>query len=666
MLHWSDNDVTCPSQEHEGKNTHLHPTPDFWKKWRLEMPPRQARRNNKQKEQAPANEESQENKENIEKINVTPNSNIQEVKEVIEIKKPLPRMMLPQPVADSKGRVPRLMIKQMVLENFKSYAGVRCIGPFHKSFSSIVGPNGSGKSNVFDAMLFVFGKRATKIRSKKLSELIHKSSAHPNLQLCKVTVYFHEIVDIEDSDDYEIIPNSDFTVTRTVDTASKTDYFVDGRRSNFTDVTTLLQSKGIDLENNRFLILQGEVEQIAMMQPKAANEHENGLLEYLEDIIGSNRFVEAIEQASKQVETLNELRQEKLNRVKLVEKEKDGLEGAKTEAEEYLKISHKLLLKRAQLFQLFESESRANEAETLAQMEELNKKLAHERAKMEERTEKLRSMEKEHKRKQDAFNKTRDQMQKCNDDFAMADRQDIQCREDIKHAKATEKKLTTKIKKDTTEVATLTESVESTDGKVAALEKSLEKITSRHAVEEKVLEQIFEKLQSETGHLRVQKEAKEKSLIPLKKKVNISKKSMDVATSEIDLLRNKTKNNRDAYDETKRQLAATQAELAVKGSDLKKNEKLLRLVSSNLQTSIEEQKALESSETALGAERKALLRKTEEVKDCLHKASNKDAVLDGLMNLRKNGTLPGIKVNIAILGFLHLFISYFVHFALTN
>ncbi len=43
------------------------------------------------------------------------------------------------------------------------------IGPFHKSFSSVVGPNGSGKSNVIDAMLFVFGKKTTKLRMNKVS-----------------------------------------------------------------------------------------------------------------------------------------------------------------------------------------------------------------------------------------------------------------------------------------------------------------------------------------------------------------------------------------------------------------------------------------------------------------------------------------------------------------
>ena len=60
------------------------------------------------------------------------------------------------------------MILKMIIENFKSYGGVKEIGPFHKSFSSVVGPNGSGKSNVIDAMLFVFGKKASQMRFKKV------------------------------------------------------------------------------------------------------------------------------------------------------------------------------------------------------------------------------------------------------------------------------------------------------------------------------------------------------------------------------------------------------------------------------------------------------------------------------------------------------------------
>lgn len=98
----------------------------------------------------------------------------------------------------------RLLITKMEMENFKSYGGLREIGPFHKCFSSIVGPNGSGKSNVIDAMLFVFGKRAKKLRLNKLGELIHRSDTYPNLDFCRVSVHFVDILDVSGSeDDYE-------------------------------------------------------------------------------------------------------------------------------------------------------------------------------------------------------------------------------------------------------------------------------------------------------------------------------------------------------------------------------------------------------------------------------------------------------------------------------
>lgn len=88
------------------------------------------------------------------------------------------------------------MIKEIVLHNFKSYAGEQRVGPFHKvaahtraclpltvpvqCFSAVVGPNGSGKSNVIDAMLFVFGKKAKQVRGPDVvphTTLLHTHSS---------------------------------------------------------------------------------------------------------------------------------------------------------------------------------------------------------------------------------------------------------------------------------------------------------------------------------------------------------------------------------------------------------------------------------------------------------------------------------------------------------
>ena len=195
------------------------------------------------------------------------------------------------------GRKNRLIITHIECENFKSYANTQTIGPFHKCFSSIVGPNGSGKSNVIDALLFVFGKRAHQLRLKKVSELIHKSADFPNLSFARVSVFFQVISDDENSpDDFEVVEGSEFRVSRFAYADGESKYFIDEKKSSFSEVGQLLRSYQIDLDNNRFLILQGEVEQIAMMKPKGASPGEEGLLEYLEDIIGSNVFLEKIEQ----------------------------------------------------------------------------------------------------------------------------------------------------------------------------------------------------------------------------------------------------------------------------------------------------------------------------------------------------------------------------------
>lgn len=180
------------------------------------------------------------------------------------------------------------MIEKVELENFKSYFGPKTIGPLHKSFTAVVGPNGSGKSNLIESLLFVFGKRAKQMRLNKLSELIHKSAKHGDCAQATVRVFFGDIDDLEaHPDQFEWVPGSRFTISRTVYKKDSSKYFINDNAASFEEVCTLLKGKGIDLEHNRFLILQGEVEQISLMKPKAGNQHETGLLEYLEEIIGS-------------------------------------------------------------------------------------------------------------------------------------------------------------------------------------------------------------------------------------------------------------------------------------------------------------------------------------------------------------------------------------------
>lgn len=99
------------------------------------------------------------------------------------------------------------------------------------------------------------------------------------------------------------------------------------------------------------------------MKPKAPSEHEDGLLEYLEDIIGTAKYKEPIDEAMVEVERLQEDRQIKLNRLRLVEKEKAALEERKREAEDYLRLKNELVRARSKeiqwyLWKFFEMENK--------------------------------------------------------------------------------------------------------------------------------------------------------------------------------------------------------------------------------------------------------------------------------------------------------------------
>lgn len=101
------------------------------------------------------------------------------------------------------------------------------------------------------------------------------------------------------------------------------------------------------------------------MKPKAQNEHEDGLLEYLEDIIGTSSYKTPIEEALAQVETLTDQRSEKLNRLRIVEREKNALEAQRKEALDYLRLSNDHVKSLSRLWQWYiwkclENEGRFN------------------------------------------------------------------------------------------------------------------------------------------------------------------------------------------------------------------------------------------------------------------------------------------------------------------
>ena len=180
---------------------------------------------------------------------------------------------------------------------------------------------------------------------------------------------------------------------------NKSTYYLNEKKSTWGDIRALLMKHHIDLANNRFLILQGEVELISQMKPKAPTPHEDGLLEYIEDIIGSNRLIEEIEKAVDQLESLNTDRAQHLNRVKAVEHGRDNLESAKNEAEQYLQLEGDILDNQAILLQLQSLAQQLKIDDIMEQQNPVIEQLQKLRDSMKTKTDNLDALEKEYEQK---------------------------------------------------------------------------------------------------------------------------------------------------------------------------------------------------------------------------------------------------------------------------
>ena len=167
------------------------------------------------------------------------------------------------------------------------------------------------------------------MRQGKLSELIHNSGGK-EVNFCQVDIHFQMVIDDPViPQKAEVVPDSELIISRKAFRNNQSLYYINGKTSNYTEVTNLLKGKGIDLDHKRFLILQGEVESIAQMKSKGEGDNGDGLLEYLEDIIGTTKYKKLIEESAVQIDELNDICLEKANRFDLVEKDKDQLKKRK-------------------------------------------------------------------------------------------------------------------------------------------------------------------------------------------------------------------------------------------------------------------------------------------------------------------------------------------------
>ncbi|KAJ3590816.1 hypothetical protein NHX12_008764 [Muraenolepis orangiensis] len=410
----------------------------------------------------------------------------------------------------------------------------------------------------------------------------------------------------KEGDDYEVIPSSKFYVSRTANKDNSSAYHINGKKATFKDVGTLLRSHGIDLDHNRFLILQGQT------------EHDEGMLEYMEDIIGSWRLKQPILALARRVELLNEQRGEKLNRVKLVEKEKNALEAEKNTAVEFLTLENDIFKQKSKLCQYYalnvaKEEEKQKILEDTKEVSEKNAKIAEDTVK---RTQELKNVEKKQ-------NKLTKYIETQKEKFTQLDLQDL---EEVRNVPASSEKI------------------------IAEATATKEEQEKAHVKEEDKLKEVMESLKEETSGLQQDKEAKEKELMGLSKAVNETRSCRDLGQSELDLYLSR-------HNTALTQLNAAKQTLQTTSDTLKERRMAIKDLQEKLPTCEKELKKQECELEKLlkvDSSTRELVRdmrqKVDEAKSSQSSNRSRGKVLEALMAQKKSGKIPGVMGRLGDLG----------------
>ncbi|PTB44218.1 hypothetical protein M441DRAFT_133595, partial [Trichoderma asperellum CBS 433.97] len=553
------------------------------------------------------------------------------------------------PIVEDPTPKPRIVITHLVLENFKSYAGRQEVGPFHASFSSVVGPNGSGKSNVIDSLLFVFGFRASKMRQGKISALIHSSAQYPNLPFCEVAVHFQEVLD-QPGGGHEVIPDSELIISRKVFKNNSSKYYINGKESSFTIVTTLLRDRGVDLDHKRFLILQGEVESIAQMKPKAANEHEDGLLEYLEDIIGTSKYKTPIEESAAEVETINEVCMEKSARVQHVEKEKNSLEEKKDKALAFIRDENELAMKQSALYQLYLHECTDNIAVTEEAINQMQSQLDLELEKHQGSEQIIKELERQYAQVGKEFEAQDKQTQAFVKELAKFEQERVKFDEKKKFLEDKRKKLQKSINKTERSAAEADETIEQCGEDIVTRTQEIAVLESTAKDEEAELTRIRENLKGKTQVFSDQIAAKQKSLEPWVEKVNQKQSAIAVAESEMNILQEKANAGAVALQELEAKISSIEEGKVAKQKELKACQAEKAKLTKEAEKMKSELSILAEQEPKIRSKISNARQKADEARSSLANTQTRGNVLSALMRMKESGRIDGFQGRLGNLG----------------
>ncbi|SGZ41327.1 related to Structural maintenance of chromosomes protein 4 [Hanseniaspora guilliermondii] len=542
----------------------------------------------------------------------------------------------------------RLFISHLTLTNFKSYANEQIVGPFNENFTAVVGPNGSGKSNVIDSMLFVFGFRASKLRQGRLSELIHKSENYPNLDYCSVDVHFK--YNYRDGFKKSDLEKDELVVTRKAFKNNASKYYINGKESSYTLVTELLKKEGIDLDHKRFLILQGEVESIAQMKPKAEKEGDDGILEYLEDIIGTSKYKPEIESCLVDLETLNETCLDKDNRLKIVQNDLKSLEAGKDESLNYITKERQVVLLTAEKLQL-EMESMQAHIETLnSKVGEINREQTSKKDELNSFTEDSKKFKDDFEQNNNRISKLEANIFNMNGKLEDVSQKKIFTEEKIKNHEKTQikdqeslKAAKANLEKVITEVSKLEEEIEKDSKELNTLKGEKTSLQNDYQIKKQALKDKSVNLEKDITN-------KEQELAPEQQKISHLESEIILKRQEIQLLQQRKNKNKEKFFFLATKMKEIKDRIESSDKDLKSSKTTYQEKSELKAKCLADLKKKKKELNLLDAECNKNKQKYLEGKSSVNTTETSNKIINALSKLQDQGRISGFYGRLGDLG----------------
>eukprot|EP00916_Digyalum_oweni_P017254 GHVL01028233.1.p1 GENE.GHVL01028233.1~~GHVL01028233.1.p1 ORF type:complete len:1035 (-),score=254.26 GHVL01028233.1:675-3779(-) len=417
-------------------------------------------------------------------------------------------------------------IRQLVLENFKSYEGRHDINLF-LHFSAIIGPNGSGKSNMMDAISFVLGVHSRQLRGGNLKELIfRRDSDDPttNTRSSFVSLLY------EDAEGKEIL------FKRCINSAGHGTFKIDEKTVSEDAYQERLASENVIIKAKNFLIFQGEVEQVAQKDPLE-------LTKMFEEISGSRAFVEEYDNLSEaknkavdQARLIFARKKNENDEKKLLKKQKDEAELFQKKKEKFTNLNMEFTL-----FRLYISEQNVAEQASIL----LN--LRDERSKYQKTAETaktaLTTFEQSRAKFQINRNALKKEIEEAEKKYDSKRREVVGEKAQMDHLESSISELTKKIEKETVQQ-------ENQNNQMKQIDKTLKKTEDEHKklMEEKDKKLTFTAKQQEEYERIKDKCAKMTSIEAAKLNeltgtARLLTRSLDAATRELHEIEEKHKSS---------------------------------------------------------------------------------------------------------------------------